>query len=131
MRLVPEHLSTPTGNEKMHSTRLHGRAIPSAARAAIGIALAPAAIHAAPGAADTITKDYATPGTYSLTVPDHTTSVKVVAIGASGTDGGNAQYFSAGGAGGYGSLVNATLPVEPSTYIAPGDTLKVVVGSKG
>src|SRR3954451_13361569 len=131
MRSVPERLSTPHRNEKMLSTRLPGRALLSAARAAIGVALAAAAIHAAPAGADTVTSKYTTPGTYTLTIPDHATSVNVIANGASGNDGANSLPFSAGGAGGLGAAVNANLAVAQGLYIAPGDTLQIDVGRKG
>jgi hypothetical protein len=94
--------------------------------------IAAAMVHVPPAAADTVTMQYRTPGTYSVSIPQYTTSVNIVAEGASGTAGGaSGGGGSSGGAGGLGSQLNATIPVAPNTFIFPGQVLQVSVGAQG
>ncbi len=102
---------------------------------ALGIAatVALAMWHVADAGAQTIRDTYTNPGTYSVTIPPYTTSIDVIANGASGTDGSSSSgNGSGGGTGGTGAEVNVTgIPVAPNTFIAPGDTLSVFVGAQG
>lgn len=69
---------------------------------------------------------YATPGTYSFTVPDGVTSVSFVAVGAGGTgDDGNSSDGGGGGGGG-GALAYAN-----NVTTTPGMTIVVTVGERG
>src|SRR3954471_14622078 len=97
--------------------------------AALGLGLARLFLPAT-AAADTITNSYSAPGTYTLTIPAHTTSVNVIANGGGGTDGGGSQAGTVG-SGGAGAAVNETVAVGPGTPFAGGDSLTVIVGARG
>ncbi len=98
---------------------------------AIVTAVALATCHAATAGAQTIQDTYSNPGTYSVAIPQYTTGINVIANGASGTAGGGGASTN-GGAGGTGGEVNVTdVPVAPNTFISPGDTLQVFVGTQG
>ena len=73
----------------------------------------------------TRSRPYTAPGTYTLTIPPHTTAVNVIANGGGGTEGGG------GATGGAGSEVNETIPVGPGSPFAPGDSLTVIIGARG
>jgi hypothetical protein len=105
--------------------------LPLGRLAALGLGMAALALPAT-AAADTVTETYSVPGTYTLTIPQYTTAVNVIASGAGGTDatGGGATSGS-NGAGGVGAQINETVPVGPGTPFAPGDTLTVIVGARG
>lgn len=91
-----------------------------------------ATAHVPPAGADTVTKQYVAPGTYTVTIPQYTTSVNIVAEGASGTAGSaSGGGGSSGGTGGLGSQLNTTIPVAPNTFIFPGQVLQVAVGAQG
>jgi sugar lactone lactonase YvrE len=108
------------------------RTCPRLVAATSALALAGVLIPVATAGADTVTNTYTVPGTYSLTIPLNTTSVQVIAAGASGTPGADAGAEAGpGGNGGLGSLVNVTEPVAAGTSIAPGDDVDVVVGAHG
>ena len=86
-----------------------------------------------PGAgAATVRDAYTSPGSYAVTIPAYATSVNVIVNGAGGTDGSaSGGNGSAGGTGGAGSEVNADIPIAGSTFLSPGDTLKIAVGARG
>jgi sugar lactone lactonase YvrE len=104
--------------------------LPLGRLAALGLGLAALALPAT-AAADTVSETYSVPGTYTLTIPQYTTSVNVIANGAGGTDATGGGSSGANGAGGVGAQVNETVPVGPGTPFAPGDTLTVIVGARG
>jgi hypothetical protein len=59
--------------------------LPLGRLAALGLGVAALALPAT-AAADTVSETYSVPGTYTLTIPQYTTSVNVIANGAGGTD---------------------------------------------
>ena len=98
---------------------------------AIVTAVALATCHAATAGAQTIQDTYSNPGTYSVAIPQYTSSINVIANGASGTAGSGGASTN-GGAGGTGGEVNVTdIPVAPNTFISPGDTLQAFIGTQG
>ncbi len=104
--------------------------LPLGRLAALGLGMAALALPAT-AAADTVSDTYSVPGTYTLTIPQYTTSVNVIANGAGGTDATGGSSSGTNGAGGVGALINETVPVGPGTRFAPGDTLTVIVGARG
>ncbi len=104
--------------------------LPLGRLAALGLGLAALALPAT-AAADTVTDTYTVPGTYTLAIPQYTTSVNVIANGAGGTDATGGGSSGSNGAGGVGAEVNETVPVGPGTPFAPGDSLTVIVGARG
>lgn len=70
------------------------------------------------------TVSYVIPGSYAWTVPDHVTSVQVVATGGGG-GGGGLYGTNPGHSGGAGSTVTSTLSVTP------GQVLNLLVGGGG
>jgi hypothetical protein len=91
--------------------------LPLGRLAALGLGMAALALPAT-AAADTVTDTYTVPGTYTLTIPQYTTSVNVIANGAGGTDAAGGGSSGANGAGGVGAQVNETVPVGPGTPFA-------------
>jgi hypothetical protein len=71
-------------------------------------------------------KNYATPGTYTFTVPGGVTSISAMAVGGGGAgDDGNAG--DGGGGGGSG----ASAGYFSNLTVTPGSTISIVVGAGG
>ncbi|MDT5011669.1 MAG: trimeric autotransporter adhesin, partial [Mycobacterium sp.] len=88
---------------------------------------------AQPAAANPIAaQTFSTPGTYTIAVPARAVAVTLIGVGAAGFAGDSSSTgLSTGGAGGSGTQVAETLPINSALDIRPGDTLTVVVGAKG
>ncbi|GAA2113799.1 hypothetical protein GCM10009780_70820 [Actinomadura alba] len=117
------HTTQPNRRTGHFICRVRGGIVGVAAAAGV---LMPVAA-AVPAHAQT-TKPYSTPGTYTLTVPQGVSQIRVVLTGAGG--GGsmgtrNEAYMVPGSGGGGGATSFCTLAVRP------GDTLTVTVGAGG
>ena len=81
--------------------------------------------------AATETYTYDNHGTYTVTVPQYTTSFTVTGLGGAGLAGqSDGDNVSPGGAGGSGSYITETFSPLPSG-IQPGDQLQIEVGAAG
>jgi sugar lactone lactonase YvrE len=90
----------------------------------IGLTVASVGVRAPAAWADTVTDDYASPGSADVTIPQYSASVHVIAIGASGTS------VNIGGPSAPGTEVDAIFPVAAAQFAA-GNTLHVTVGAVG
>lgn len=79
-----------------------------------------------PQAAFAGTAIYSTPGSYTFTVPNGVTSIKVFVIGGGGGGGGGAADWGGGGGGGCGGAVAGN-----SYTVSSGQQYSVTVGSGG
>jgi uncharacterized repeat protein (TIGR01451 family) len=104
-----------------------------AAATALALCSGLAVMVAQPAAANPIAaQTFSTPGTYTISVPSRAVAVTLVGVGAAGIGGDSSSTgLSPGGAGGSGTQVAETLPINSALDIRPGDTLTVVVGAKG
>lgn len=89
-----------------------------------------AAVTAITASADTpTTQSFTSAGTYYVTVPDFVSSMDLAGLGGAGFPGDSSSGgLSPGGSAGSGTSVSETIG---GGYVAPGDTLEVVVGAKG
>jgi hypothetical protein len=109
-----------------------GRIVAALAALTLGVGVA-TVVAAAPALADpTAPISFTAAGIYTVTVPARAVAVTLVGVGGAGFAGDpSAIKLSPGGAGGSGTQVAESLPVNAGLHIAPGDTLTVVVGAKG
>ncbi|MGO9957863.1 MAG: putative Ig domain-containing protein [Solirubrobacteraceae bacterium] len=96
------------------------------------LAIAICGLTASPALASYLqTSTYSTAGSYTLTVPQYTTSLNISADGAGGGAGGDTPAEGTGGVGGDGAQINLTVPVTGGSLPAGGDTLQLIVGAQG
>ena len=73
---------------------------------------------------------YETPGTYTLTVPPHVYSIRVLAVGSGGGGGLSVSNYQVGQGGGGGGGGSGGYSLQTLT-VTPGETLTVSIGVPG